>query len=93
MCVRDNAHVLVVGDGPPANTLYSIALHTGEVVAIGTLDIGTALLPAMDFVDGVLYGLDSLGNEWTIDPDTADVTFVGNTGGQFWLDMKAIPPQ
>jgi len=47
---------------------------------------------AMDFgTNGVLYGLDNDGSEWIIDPTTAGVTLVGNTGGQFWLDMTAAP--
>jgi hypothetical protein len=93
MCVRDNSTVFVVGDGPPAHTLYSINLNTGAVTTIGTLNVAGTLVAAMDFVDGTLYCLDLAGNEYTINTTNADVTFVGNTGGQLWLDMKGIPPQ
>jgi len=34
---------------------------------------------------------DNDGSEWIIGPTTAGVTLVGNTGGQFWLDMTAAP--
>jgi hypothetical protein len=38
---------------------------------------------------GTLYALDANGNEWTVDPCTAAVTLIGNTGSIFWLDMAA----
>jgi hypothetical protein len=93
MCVQGEAHVLVVGDGPPEHTLYSIDLRSGAVFTIGTLGITATEMPAMDFVNGVFYGLDVSGNEWIINPANADVTLVGNTGSQLWLDMKAFPAQ
>jgi hypothetical protein len=34
----------------------------------------------------VLYALDPLGNEFTISSNGAG-TLVGNTGGQYWLDL------
>jgi hypothetical protein len=92
MTVLDPNNVLVRGDGPPNNTLYSLSLTTGAVTTIGTLAVNGFQFAAMDFgTNGVLYGLDNDGSEWIIDPTTAGVTLVGNTGGQFWLDMTAAP--
>ena len=92
MTVLDPNDVLVRGDGPPNNTLYSLNLTTGVVTTIGTLAVHGSQFAAMDFgTNGVLYGLDNDGSEWIIDPTTAGVTLVGNTGGQFWLDMTAAP--
>jgi len=90
MAVVDHYHILVVADGPPTDTLFGINLMTGAVVKIGTLAVDGSM-PAINFVNGTLYGLDQTGNVWIIDSHTAAVTLVGNTGGQFWLDMTAIP--
>lgn len=78
------------------HSLYSIDFSSGDVTFIGNLDIGTNVsLAAMDFDSSrQLFGLDQNGNEWIINPTTAAVTLIGNTGGQFWLDMctGAQPP-
>lgn len=89
--------VLVSADSPTgtAHDLFSIDLKTGKVAFIGVLKIGDGSPPffalfAMDFDrQGTLYGLDATGGEWIVNPHTADVTFVGNTGSDFWLDMAA----
>jgi len=87
MAVLDSNNVLVRGDGPLFNTLHSLNLTTGSLSAIGTLGIND-LLAAMDFLsDGNLYGLDSAGNAWLIDPTNANVTLLGDTGDLFWLGM------
>ena len=90
MTVLDPNDVLVRGDGPPNNTLYSLNLSTGFVTTIGTLAVDGSQFAAMDFVNGVLYGLDNDGSEWIINPSDAAVTLVGNTGRQFWLEMTAV---
>jgi hypothetical protein len=98
MAVVDRYHVLVVADGPPLDTLFEIDLVTGAVTTIGTLAVDTdgqpqtgSSVPAINFVNGTLYGLDLNGNVWIIDPHDAAVTLVGNTGPQNYLDMTAIP--
>src|ERR1035437_198319 len=72
------------------HSLYSIDLTSGNVTFIGNMDIGTNVsLGAMDFDRSrQLFGLDQNGNEWIINPTTAAVTLIGNTGGNFWLDMS-----
>jgi len=78
------------------HSLYSIDLASGNVTFIGNMEVGTNIsLAAMDFDSSrQLFGLDQNGNEWIINPTTAAVTLIGNTGGQFWLDMStgAQPP-
>ena len=55
-------------------------------------DSGSQPRPAMAFgPGGILYGLDSKGNEIIISTVDGSTTTVGNTGGQFWLDMTIIP--
>jgi len=92
MAVLDANTILARGDGPPNNTLYSINLSTGAVTTIGTLGVFGDQFAAMDFLsDGLLYGLDTEGSVWRIDPATAGVTLLGNTGDDFWLDMTEGP--
>lgn len=92
IAVLDANTLLLRGDGPPNNTLYALSLTSGAVTSIGTLAVTGAQFAAMDFAsDGNLYGLDNEGSAWSIDPVTATVTLIGDTGSQFWLDMAARP--
>ena len=46
-------------------------------------------------IDGILYALDPLGNEFIIASNGAGIPVgrqVGNTGGQYWLDLAVDPP-
>ncbi len=94
MAIATSHSIIICADQDPSGTqtghsLYSMDLVAGKLTFIGTLNIGTnILLPAMAFNKvGQLFGLDQNGNEWKIDPATAAVTLIGNTGGTFWLDM------
>lgn len=91
MTSNDPNHALVAGaNGAFQHAIYSVDLVTGDVTLIGVPQIGTTFLAAMDFNRaGRLYALDANGNEWTVNPCTAAVTLVGNTGSIFWLDMAA----
>ncbi len=91
MTSSDLNHALVAGaQGVFQHALYSVDLVTGDVTLIGIPNVGTTFLAAMDFNRaGTLYALDANGNEWTVDPCTAAVTLIGNTGRIFWLDMAA----
>jgi hypothetical protein len=92
MAVLDADDVLIRGDGPPNNTLYSLDLTTRAVTTIGTLAVHGAQFAAMDFLsDGNFYGLDNDGSAWLINLATAGVTLLGNLGGNFFLDMTTAP--
>jgi hypothetical protein len=39
-----------------------------------------------------LYGLDNLGNEYTINPLNGNATLLGNTGGSYFYTDLAIAP-
>lgn len=92
MAVLDSNNILISGQVPSTNTLIRINLTTGAVTTIGTMAVHGSQFAAMDFAsDGNLYGLDNDGTVWRIDPNTAAVTLIGNTGGDFWLDMTAAP--
>jgi len=91
MTANDPNHALLsTANGAFQHALYSVDLVTGDATFIGVPQVGTTFLAAMDFNRaGTLYALDANGNEWTVDPCTAAVTLVGNTGSIFWLDMAA----
>jgi hypothetical protein len=78
----------VASDSPVSQSLVSVNLLTGTNTNLGQLpSAGAALIAALNFgTDGVLYALDPLGNEFTIGSNGAG-TLVGNTGGQYWLDL------
>jgi hypothetical protein len=83
----------VASDSPVSQSLVQVNLLTGTNMNLGQLPsnglavTGTDLISALNFgTDGVLYALDALGNEFTISSNGAG-TLVGNTGGQYWLDM------
>lgn len=88
MAVLNPNTIDVVSDTPVAQSLVSVNLLTGTNTSLGQLpSTGSALIAALNFgTDGVLYALDALGNEFTIASNGAG-TFVGNTGGQDWLDL------
>ena len=88
MTVLDANTILISADGPNPNTLYSLNLMTGAVQTIGTLDVHGSQFAAMDFLGNhKLYGLDNDGTTWQIDPRTADVKLLRDTGSIFFLDM------
>jgi len=78
----------VASDSPVSQSLVSVNLLSGTNTNLGQLpSAGAALIAALNFgTDGVLYALDPLGNEFTISSNGAG-TLVGNTGGQYWLDL------
>ena len=91
MTVQDSNDVLVRGDNG-GDFLSRINLTTGAVTPIGSMAV-SGLLTGLDFAsDGNLYGLTGAGNVYIVNPNTAAVTLVGNTGNQFWLDLTAAGP-
>lgn len=88
MALLDAIDVFVTSDTPVFQSLETISLLSGSVVDVGPLS-DTNLIAAMAY-NGTLFGLDSGGNEYTINPSNADLTLVGNTGNQFWLDMTLV---
>jgi hypothetical protein len=87
----------VASDSPVSQSLVQVNLLTGLSTTLGQLpSMGMSLtgadpIAALNFgPGGVLYALDPLGNEFTIASNGAGF-LVGNTGGQYWLDL-ADPP-
>lgn len=96
----ENSNNVFVTNGscsiPPCSTnteLSSINLTTGVDTDIGALIDDSELTAALAY-NGILYGLDSAGNEYIIDPSNAGLTFVGNAGGLFYVDATiAVVPE
>ncbi len=85
----DDNHMLIRGDDPGLNSLYSMSLIDGSINLIG--DVPGQLLSGLDFaLDGQLYGLNTAGQVLLIDPDTAATVVIGDTGSQVWLGLAAI---
>jgi hypothetical protein len=74
---------------PVFQNLETINLTTGGVTDIGVL-ADSSLIAALAY-NGVLYGLDVSGNEYTINPTNAALTLVGNAGGHAYLDATLAP--
>lgn len=95
MAVLDADTLLLrVGLEGQTPVLAKFNLTTGVVSTIGPLNVGgtNTQFAAMDFLaDGNLYGLNTNGTVWLIDPITAVVTQLGDTGADFWLAMTAAP--
>jgi hypothetical protein len=88
MALVNTNTVDVASDSPVSQSLVQVNLLTGTSTSLGQLpSMGAALIAALNFgTDGVLYALDPFGNEFTIASNGAG-TMVGNTGGQYWLDL------
>jgi len=89
-----NANTIdVASDSPVSQSLVQASLLTGTNTSLGQLpSMGAALIAALGSgTDGVLYALDPFGNEFTIASNGAGF-LVGNTGGQYWLDLAVDPP-
>jgi hypothetical protein len=88
MALVNSNTIDVASDSPVSQSLVSLNLLTGTNTTLGQLpSSGAALIAAMNFgTDGVLYALDPLGNEFMIASNGAGIP-VGNTGGQYWLDL------
>jgi hypothetical protein len=89
-----NANTIdVASDSPVSQSLVQANLLTGTNTSLGQLpSMGAALIAALGLgTDGVLYALDPFGNEFTIASNGAGF-LVGNTGGQYWLDLTIDPP-
>jgi len=89
MALLDSNDVYVTSDTPVPQSLETINLTTGGVTDLGQLN-DPNLIAALAY-NSVLYGLDSAGNEYTINPTNADLTLVGSAGGYFYLDMTLAP--
>ena len=89
-----NANTIdVASDSPVSQSLVSVNLLTGTNTNLGQLpSMGAALIAALGFgTDGNLYALDPFGNEFILASNGAGL-LVGNTGGQYWLDLTIDPP-
>jgi hypothetical protein len=93
MAVVNPNTIDVASDSPVSQSLVQVNLLTGTNLNLGQLPsnglavTGSDLVSALNFgTDGVLYALDALGNEFMIASNGAGIP-VGNTGGQFWLDL------
>jgi hypothetical protein len=93
MALLNSNTIDVASDSPVSQSLVSVNLLTGTNMNLGQLpSTGAALIVALDFgTNGVLYALDPFGNEFIISSNGAG-TLVGNTGGQYWLDLTIDPP-
>jgi hypothetical protein len=93
MALLNSNTIDVASDSPVSQSLVSVNLLTGTNLNLGQLpSAGAALIAALTFgTDGLLYALDPLGNEFIISSNGAG-TLVGNTGGQYWLDLTIDPP-
>jgi hypothetical protein len=89
MALFDANDVFVTSDSPVFQTLQTINLTTGGVTNIGHLNDSNLIAALAD--NGVLYGLDSGGNEYIINQTNASLTFIGNAGGHFYLDATIAP--
>jgi hypothetical protein len=94
MALVNSNTIDVASDSPVSQSLVQVNLLTNSVTDLGQLPsnglavTGSDLISALNFgTDGVLYALDALGNEFTIASNGAGV-LVGNTGGQYWLDLS-----
>jgi hypothetical protein len=83
----------VASDSPVSQSLVQVNLLDGTNRSLGQLpSMGAALIAALGFgTDGNLYALDPFGNEFMIASNGAGI-MIGNTGGQYWLDLTVDPP-
>jgi len=88
MALVDPNTIDIASDSPVSQSLVRVNLLNGTNMNLGQLpSTGAALIAALNFgTDGVLYALDPFGNEFTIASNGAGF-LVGNTGGQYWLDL------
>jgi hypothetical protein len=72
---------------PPEDwTLRSVDLTTGAVTTLGPSSSASGIF-GIDFAGSTLYGLGASGKVYTINPINGATTLLGNTGGQYWLDL------
>jgi hypothetical protein len=91
LAVLDADTVLIVSDTPSLRSLVSIDLTLGTSTVLGTIQ--TENIFGIDFgPNGVLYGVDRLGDEYTINPTDGSTTLVGSTGIRLrGLAIQAVP--
>lgn len=78
---------LIVTDTPSFQTLHAVDLTTGATTTRGAL-VSPSGIYGIDFAGSVLYGLGGNGDLDIIDASNGSILeVVGNTGGQFWLDL------
>lgn len=89
MAVLSPNTIDVASDSPVSQSLVQVNLSTGIPTTLGTLpSSGAALIAALSFgTDGNLYALDPAGNDFLINTSNGAGTLIGNTGGQYWLDV------
>jgi len=94
LTLENSNTALVPSDSPATPSLISVNLTTGANTVLGPINTLSGTMAAMDFDSSLttLYGLDALGNEYTINPLNGNTTLVGNTGGAFFYTDLAISP-
>jgi hypothetical protein len=94
LTLENSNTALVPSDSPTTPSLIAVNLTTGANTVRGTINTSSGTLAAMDFNSSLttLYGLDALGNEFTINPLNGAATLVGNTGGSYFYTDLAIAP-
>ncbi len=98
MALLNTNTIDVASDSPVLQSLVQVNLQTGfntvlgQLPSMGQATAGADPIAAMDFgTDGVLYALDPAGNDYMIASNGAGI-LIGNTGGQYWLDLAIDPP-
>ena len=84
MAVQNPTTILMRGDDG-GGTLFSMAIGTGNVTALGPMSDFTAAIDLLS--DGNLYGLGASGQMYSINPANGAMTNIGSTGSQFWLGL------
>ena len=85
----DSNTALVINGSIGSEQSTFVNLTTGAITPIGPLNSVSGFIVAEDLgTDGVLYGLDSAGNAYSIDGTTGVSTLIGDTGNQFFLDLS-----
>jgi PEP-CTERM motif len=93
MTLEDANDVFVTSDRPTFMSLETVNL-SGTVTDDGTLadtSGGFVEVTALAYNGSTLWGLDTSGNEYIINPITAAETLVGNVDDLFFLDMSLAP--
>jgi hypothetical protein len=91
MTVQNRDTVFVATDTSAADpfpeTLISVNLTNGADTALGLLPDSNVIGALAFGTDGNLYALDTGGDDYLINQSNGSGTLIGNTDGQFWLDM------
>lgn len=88
LAIESATTALIVSDTPTFQTLVAVDLTTGATTDRGLLNNSVY---GLDFSAGLLYGVGSDGQLYSVNAVSGAASLIGDTGNQFYVGLAIAP--